>query len=219
MKFVAYRVVDDKEYASAAELDIEATDLVDPIDGPDDLDTQVEYRLKEVETGLYLRYQPSENSNGGDDFCIATPESDDDAACLFRFTRVEGFTSFYTAFVSGGYMGRGNADWRVASISLTNNRNGWITLEPQGNGEYKLRAPWKTFCYMNFDRRTAGSYIYADKAEGAVFVLESTTDGIEAIDNGPLKKDHSAVYNLQGQRVNAPNKGVFIQNGRKFVIK
>jgi beta-galactosidase len=200
-------------------LDIKAIDLVDPIDGPDDFDTQAEYRLKEVETGLYLRFQPYESGNNEGDFCLATPESDDDAACLFRFTRAKGFTSFYTAFVGGGYMGRGNADWRVSSISLTNNKNGWITLEPQGNGEYKLRAPWKTFCYMNFDRRKAGSYMYADKAEGAVFVLESTTDGIEAIDNGPLTKDHSVVYNLQGQRVAKPQKGVFIINNKKVVMK
>lgn len=220
MRFVAYRVVEGKEYASAAELDIEAMAAVEPGDVlTDEIDTQAEYRLKEKESGLYLHFQKDGSGNDEGDFCLGVPESDDDATYLFQFTRVNGFTSFYTAFVSGGYMGRGNADWRVSSISLTNNRNGWITLEPQGNGEYKLRAPWKTFCYMNFDRRNAGSYIYADKAEGAVFVPESTTDGIEAIDNGPLTKDHSAIYNLQGQRVSAPNKGVFIQNGRKFVIK
>ena len=215
---MAYRVVDDKEYASAAELDVVATDVADPVDGPDDeIDSKTEYRLKEVESGLYLRYQKDESTNYQGDFCLAMPPSDDDAASLFRFTRVKGFTSFYTARVSGSYMGR--ADWRVAAISLTNNKNGWIALEPQGNGHFKLRAPWKTFCYMNFDSRREGSYIYSDKLNGAIFVLESTTDGIEAIHHSQSSKDNSAVYNLQGQRVAAPSKGVFIQNGKKFVIK
>ena len=72
---------------------------------------------------------------------------------------------------------------------------------------------------MNFDSRREGSYIYADKLNGAIFVLESTTDGIEAIHHSQSSKDNSAVYNLQGQRVGAPSKGVFIQNGKKFVIK
>ena len=218
MRFVAYRVVDDKEYASAAELDVVATDVADPVDGPDDeIDSKTEYRLKEVESGLYLRYQKDESANYQGDFCLATPPSDDDAASLFRFTRVKGFTSFYTARVGGSYMGR--ADWRVAAISPTNNKNGWVALEPQGNGQFKLRAPWKTFCYMNFDSRREGSYIYADKLNGAIFVLESTTDGIESIYNFQSSKDNSAVYNLQGQRVAVPSKGVFIQNGKKFVIK
>ena len=47
----------------------------------------------------------------------------------------------------------------------------------------------------------------------------SEVTGVEAIDNGQLTIDNSAVFNLQGQRVNKAQKGVYIQNGRKVVLK
>ena len=42
--------------------------------------------------------------------------------------------------------------------------------------------------------------------------------GVEAIENGETTDD-GAVYNLQGQRVTKATKGVFIQNGRKVIVK
>ena len=44
------------------------------------------------------------------------------------------------------------------------------------------------------------------------------TTGIKAIDNGQLTIDN-AVYNLNGQRVAQPSKGLYIVNGRKVVLK
>ena len=43
--------------------------------------------------------------------------------------------------------------------------------------------------------------------------------GIENMENGTLNMENGAVYNLQGQRVNKAQKGVFIQNGKKVVLK
>ncbi|MBR5634426.1 MAG: hypothetical protein IKW78_04525 [Prevotella sp.] len=48
---------------------------------------------------------------------------------------------------------------------------------------------------------------------------EEFTQGIETIDNSQLTIDNGAVFNLQGQRVNKAQKGVYIQNGRKVVLK
>ena len=44
-------------------------------------------------------------------------------------------------------------------------------------------------------------------------------DGIENIEHGTLNMNNGAIYNLQGQRVNKAQKGVFIQNGKKVVLK
>ena len=44
------------------------------------------------------------------------------------------------------------------------------------------------------------------------------TTGIESIDHSPLTIDHS-VYNLAGQRVAQPTKGLYIVNGKKVVIR
>ncbi|MBR1469812.1 MAG: hypothetical protein IJ605_06870 [Prevotella sp.] len=51
------------------------------------------------------------------------------------------------------------------------------------------------------------------------FADEEFTQGIETIDNGQSTIGNSAIFNLQGQRVNKAQKGVFIQKGQKFVVK
>lgn len=57
----------------------------------------------------------------------------------------------------------------------------------------------------------------AASSRALVFADDEAT-GIEAVDNMPFANDHS-VYNLNGQRVNAPQKGLYIVNGRKVVLK
>ena len=49
---------------------------------------------------------------------------------------------------------------------------------------------------------------------------DGETTGIKAIDNGQLTIDNDRYYDLQGRKVqNAAQKGVYIQNGKKFVVK
>ena len=55
--------------------------------------------------------------------------------------------------------------------------------------------------------------------EGFDLVFGGEVTGVEAIDNGQLTIDNSAVFNLQGQRVNKAQQGVYIQNGKKVVLK
>ena len=51
------------------------------------------------------------------------------------------------------------------------------------------------------------------------FADEDFTQGIETIDNSQSSISNGAIYNLQGQRVVKAQKGVFIQNGKKVVVK
>ena len=58
-------------------------------------------------------------------------------------------------------------------------------------------------------------------ANSQVFLVEFVaegTNGIQTIDTTPAKTDGNW-YNLSGQRVAQPTKGLFIQNGKKYVIK
>lgn len=67
----------------------------------------------------------------------------------------------------------------------------------------------------------AGFKAYLDKPAGEVkgFSLQFGTEtAINAIDNAPLASG-SAVYNLAGQRVQKTQKGIFVVNGKKVVIK
>ena len=43
--------------------------------------------------------------------------------------------------------------------------------------------------------------------------------GIRAIDNGQRTMDNPAIYNLNGQRVSRPGKGMYIVNGKKMIFK
>lgn len=45
------------------------------------------------------------------------------------------------------------------------------------------------------------------------------TTGIKAIENGKWKNENDAYYNLNGQRVDNPTKGIYIKHGKKVVIK
>ncbi|MBR6494258.1 MAG: hypothetical protein IKT22_03190 [Prevotella sp.] len=74
--------------------------------------------------------------------------------------------------------------------------------------------------------RTGGfkAYIEKDETVGAAkegfdLVFGGEVTGVETIDNGQLTIDNSPVYNLQGQKVTKAQKGVYIQNGRKVVLK
>ena len=227
MKFVIYRVADNQDYASVAELGIEAEAEVTEGEAPaDDLNLRKNYRLKERQSGLYLQHKVDTGGNHEGDFCLGNPSSTDDATYIFRFTKVTGFTSFFRARIDGVYMGQGESGWRVTGVSNSTDKNGWISLEQQDDGTYKLRAPWQTFKYMNFDSRNIGSYIYADKATGAVFILEDPTTGMPIVmDTGKATSDN--YYNLQGQLVLQQSssdaqhlqKGIYIHQGRKSVVK
>lgn len=71
---------------------------------------------------------------------------------------------------------------------------------PAGSvNDYKNTSPWSGF--------------------GNIVALEEgDPSGIEAIKNGK-QKDNAPVYNLNGQRVDTPTKGIYIKNGRKVLVK
>ena len=48
---------------------------------------------------------------------------------------------------------------------------------------------------------------------------DDSTTGIKAIDNGTLKIENDAYYNLNGQRVEKPGKGLYIKDGKKVIIR
>ena len=64
------------------------------------------------------------------------------------------------------------------------------------------------------------SYIQVEPTEGArslKFVVDGVTTAIEGVSNDTMENGN--VYNLQGQRVQNAQKGLFIQNGKKVVLK
>ena len=68
---------------------------------------------------------------------------------------------------------------------------------------------------------TGGFKAFVDDStgEGKELVFDQDPTGIENMEHGTLNMNNGAIYNLQGQRVNKAQKGVFIQNGKKVVLK
>ena len=68
---------------------------------------------------------------------------------------------------------------------------------------------------------TGGFKAFVDDStgEGKELVFDQDPTGIENMEHGTLNMNNGAIYNLQGQKVNKAQKGVFIQNGKKVVLK
>lgn len=65
----------------------------------------------------------------------------------------------------------------------------------------------------DIDTASATMFEYA----GNVMITATNTDGITVVKNA--EENDGAIYNLMGIKVNNANKGIFIQNGKKFIMK
>lgn len=72
--------------------------------------------------------------------------------------------------------------------------------------------PGKSYLYINGGRDNSAS------ARPLRFYVGNTSTAIDGITNNPVVKD-DAYYNLQGVKVQRPQHGVFIHNGKKVVLK
>ncbi|MBQ9178967.1 MAG: hypothetical protein IJ140_08315 [Prevotella sp.] len=64
--------------------------------------------------------------------------------------------------------------------------------------------------------------VYLEVSAGAneVIFIDGMTDGIEQMSTeSHVNTGDDAWYNMQGQRVEKPVKGIYIHNGKKTVIK
>ena len=52
----------------------------------------------------------------------------------------------------------------------------------------------------------------------AVFGLDEDTDGIEEME-GQTSETETAIYDISGRRIANPNRGIYIMNGKKYLVK
>ena len=81
-----------------------------------------------------------------------------------------------------------------------------------GVGFYKLNSTDRTI-------KGGRAYYVAPSGEAAAFLFNGTTTGIDAI-KAALNDVHAPIYDLSGRKVaNAVKGGVYIKNGKKFIVK
>lgn len=165
-------------------------------------------------------------------------------ASIFEYTGSDGNTMHFTATTSieagTPYLIKpkeGNIiDQTYSDVTLTTQ-----SAKSVDYGDYKFVATYspvtlatdKTELFLTTDGKLAypasaseatmkGMRAYFQvpaSANVALFVDgEGTITGIEEVENGKLKVESSEVYNLNGQRVTQPRKGLFIVNGKKLII-
>ena len=107
-----------------------------------------------------------------------------------------------------------------------------LGMQIKANGTYTLALDTKVMNEIYLIDRQTGEETRIDGTEGYSFYAEAgtiegrfairigdgETTGISIIGNNGLDKD-APIYNLNGQRVNANMRGIYIQNGKKTVVK
>ena len=221
MKFLVRSVVDDKHYASAAELYVEAEAMVPRTHWMiSAINTDHHYRIREKQSGLCLHYQT--NANEGH-FCLGQFR-ENDQSYIFTFEQVPGFTAFYRVKADGHYMAYDSSTyWRIISqTTRPTDKNGYIQAERLQDGNAYLRCAWQYSNHVGFDSRNVGSYIYANKTTPGEFILEDIeeADGIGGVvrmdENGETAND---IFNVAGQRLSEPQRGINILHGKKIFVK
>lgn len=101
--------------------------------------------------------------------------------------------------------------------SLASEKDGYANYILSKNGDV-------TGFYKANNKKVAAGKAYlrveANKAkEGLTIGYADETDGIRLMENGKLAMENAAIYNLSGQRVNKAQKGIYIVNGKKIVMK
>ena len=101
--------------------------------------------------------------------------------------------------------------------SLASEKDGYANYILSKNGDV-------TGFYKANNKNVAAGKAYlrveANKAkDGLTIGYADETDGIRLMENGKLAMENAAIYNLSGQRVNKAQKGIYIVNGKKVVMK
>lgn len=212
MKFLVRSVVDNKAYASAAELYIEAEAMMPRSFWPiSTIDTSHRYRIREKQSGLCLHYQP--NASEGH-FCLDKYDEQDNSF-VFTFAQVQGFTAFYRLKAASHYMSfDSSAGWRViSSTTAPAGKNGYIQVERLPEGNAYLRAGWQDSRHFGFDSRASGSYVYADKTVAGEFILEDIDEESDAISSpsSVLPASSGEAYDLSGRPLSLGYRGIALR--------
>ena len=195
------------------------------------LDVIEPYALTTTDTdfyGLYLPYQASVPEG----ITAYTGALSDDQATL-TLSKVEGVIPANTAvLVKSNAVGEYtfNVSNEETADAIANNSLQGVTVE---TAVAELAKEGKTVLTLGvadgivaFRQPAAGTikankvYLLVDAASSAkIRIVEGETTGIEENYEFGIKNSDAATYDLSGRKVANPTKGLYIKNGKKFIVK
>ena len=114
-----------------------------------------------------------------------------------------------------------NASFNNISTMPTDNElvYGWNVTPSRLNYQYKLGVKGGVVAFYRIvTGKINGVYIQANTAYDRLnLVFEDDATAIKGINKAG--ENNGAIYNLQGVRVNKAQKGLYIQNGKKYIMK
>ncbi len=107
-----------------------------------------------------------------------------------------------------------------ATLDGTNLLKANIAARTPGEAEYYTLAAGPKFCKSTGGTLAAGKAYLVIPSGSSARIVTMTFDG-EATGISELKSvaEEGALYNLSGARVSKPTKGLYIQNGKKLIVK
>ena len=170
-KLIAKSEVNGRAWASAAELDIEASEI---ITGEEPVYVEIKkgeiYNIRHFYSGLYLQYAVR---TGEGDFYINTLEKDN-PNFEFDFIPIAEKEDVYNIRVNNQFINQGDSYWRCY-LGPETDVAGQIQIIKQEDNTFVMQVLWQNAPnFINLDATTPKSYIYGDKSSGAAWALEST---------------------------------------------
>lgn len=101
---------------------------------------------------------------------------------------------------------------RGCMVNVDGNLYGWDDITIEGNNiiKFGLSSGLHTFKKWN----NTGNILVS-----SIEITPIPTESIEAVKVAPALNPNAPVYDLTGRRVAAPVKGIYLQNGKKFIVK
>lgn len=222
---------DNQGYASAAELGIIPEEEASRPDLPSavfNTSTSNYYYLRHKASGLYLHYVEGKTE---DAFALGevTENNLEDYSYRFQFGKVNKYTAYYTLKTRQPVRQMTINGWHVngtESFSATDHAC-WMLVEQLPTETIRLRGAEHGMEYLNFDKKTPGSLVYADKSTGAEFEVirqSAIGDAVPVADIKAYDNSRETVYDLNGRKLGTASnghlpvdkKGIYItQNGKK----
>ena len=211
----------------------ETIDIGTEIDENTDLDGN-------VVGDVYYCISSGDGSYDPEEGCLVVTKPTDDSAIDGKDIFGEDFKDNYAGFMFMVAPGKGSIKVEAQTIGnmvlkVKVGDNAPTQMEVNGKTKvsfsYDVSEPTMVLIYGSIGAAGAKGMRKASSTDALkIYGIEVTseTNGIEAIDNGQLTIDNSPVYNLNGQRVESSKlnvqssklpKGIYIQNGKKVLVK
>ena len=203
--------------------DGETINIGDEIDQNTDIDGN-------IVGDVYYSISSSDGSYDPAEGCIIVSQPTDDSAIDGKSIFSEDFNDNYTGIVFRVAPG-------IGTVMVQAKTTGNMVLKVKiGNGDpvtnelsgkqtvsipYDVSTLTNVYIYGGSNSSQARSHRAGANGELRIYGIEVVggSDNIENIENSKFNDQSSKIYNLNGQRINMPKKGIYIQNGKKVLVK